>query len=620
MLPSVPIALLAFFSLASPEDQTSRWLREWAQSGTPSWIEGEFVSTVTREVLEAPLVYKGRWTTRLFPFVSFVIEFREFSGDRLVREERLSWDSGVGEGRSFQRGTNTDVGAGVASPWAPAGSGRVELPSSHHFYAIDDRPLKSHLKRTEPVVRILEPSGSRFVAFFGKQDSKILHAYVLDRAKEQPIEEVRVYVPPEASLIPPRNQDLGWAIELPEGYSSNRLFTIWRVLESARVGRYSVPSRWSVIHCLLKSTEETVIAVSQDSIRIEPPDGTGSLLAEWPPGTSVSDVAKGVQYWIGKNQERLSGEVISESTLDKILLAAAIVPPIAAPEEKAEQQETNCAANALYLALAMQAKPEPLRAVVRALGVSGGAPETSIEAIRGLLGSRGVRCVPVKGEAECLTMGGAGLALLHAKRKPPGGSREVGHYILVDDYDPASETVRVFDPPVVPYRSKVSDVLTPWSGNAVLIGEAVDSLAARNRRLNLIGLGLLGAFALCLGLFARQTWRRRTALFFVLSVILPACSKGGARTQSAGIAVVGSPEFDFGEVKLPTTNMKHAFSLRSSLGKEVRVASIRKSCNCLSATVTPDTIPAGGQAEVMVELEGRIMAGSKASVTNHRVR
>ena len=128
--------------------------------------------------------------------------------------------------------------------------------------------------------------------------------------------------------------------------------------------------------------------------------------------------------------------------------------------------------------------------VVGALGVSGAAEETSLEAIRRLFAERGIGSSAAQGGAEVLGLLGSGFALLHARREKssPGGKAEVvGHYLVVDDYDPVTGTLRVYDPPVLPYRSLLREVLKPWSGHALLFGDAERALSRRNRGLTAAG-------------------------------------------------------------------------------------------------------------------------------------
>ena len=626
------ISVCAVVVAGPAEDEAERWLRNWGESATPPSIEADFVSRVKRHNLPQPVILWGRWKARFEPFYAFNLEFEASSGDSLLepathnltkKQDTVSWDSSLGEGRMLKRARETLVPSGVVSNVPPNDSARVELPPSHSFYVIDDRPLKSYLKLTRVSVRLLDAAGSRFAAFLSMPASQVLHVYIFDRAKEQPIEEVQIYVPPQPFLAPKKNELLGFALQLPEMFAGKEPFVMRRVLESVKVGGYSIPTKWAIMHCSVRPTDETVISLSPASIRIEVPKEGESLLVRWPPGTQVYDPAKGVDQWIGQNQEQLSGDVISEASLDVILQGADVAPPSTPLSEKPLHLETNCAANASYLALALAGKPESLRGIVRSLGINSSSPETSLQSIRKLLDEHGVASTPVRGQAEVLAMVRTGFALLHAIRErasPAGGVTAVGHYILVDSYDPINETVRVLDPPVVPYRSALKDVLKPWSGHALLLGDSIESLASRDRGLTAAGVGLLVCSLLCFIGFAVRFKRKRMvsglAGLLVLCVVgAGGCTSAGPAPAPAGVSVIGPAHHDFGEVRMPSKSVKHTFTLRNFTDREIRIASVKKSCTCLSAAVKPDSIPSKGQAEVTVAIDGLIMAGTKTTLT-----
>jgi len=224
-----------------------------------------------------------------------------------------------------------------------------------------------------------------------------------------------------------------------------------------------------------------------------------------------------------------AGEVLKESLLDAMLKAAGRRTVPGREADKERHQETNCAANAAYLALALAGKPQPLRDIVQALGVSSAGQETSLETIRQFLRERGIGCAAVRCGPEVLKMVGSGFAVLHATRQqslPGGASETIGHYLVVDDYDRISGTLRVYDPPVLPYRRAASEVLKPWTGHALLLGDSAWALSRRNAGLTVIGVGLLAGAALC---FVASGWKqRRKHLRPLLGAffLLPGCLEG----------------------------------------------------------------------------------------------
>jgi len=225
-----------------------------------------------------------------------------------------------------------------------------------------------------------------------------------------------------------------------------------------------------------------------------------------------------------------AGEVLKESLLDEILRATGRTPRPGRKAEKDRHQETNCAANAAYLALTLAGKPEPLREIVQSLGVSGAGQETSLETIRHFLRERGVGCAAVRGGPELLEMLKSGFALLHATKQqnlPGGRSESMGHYLLVDDYDPFTGTLRVYDPPVLPYRSPAGEVLKPWTGHALLLGDSAWALSRRNAGLTAIGVVLLGGAALCFGASVHRRRGRHCRPLLGAFFLLPGCLEGG---------------------------------------------------------------------------------------------
>ncbi len=225
-----------------------------------------------------------------------------------------------------------------------------------------------------------------------------------------------------------------------------------------------------------------------------------------------------------------AGELLKESSLDEILMVAGLTARPGTAAEKDQLQETTCAANAAYLALALAGNPEPLRDIVCALGVSAPTPETSLEAIRQFLRETGISCAAVRGGTEVLGMVRSGFAILHATRPQnlPGGGVEVtGHYLVVDDYDPVTGTLRVYDPPALPYRSLAGDVLKPWTGHALLFGDSAWALSRRNAGLTATAVGLLAGSVLC---FLASVWnlrRKSSGALQELQFIFPGWLDGG---------------------------------------------------------------------------------------------
>ena len=100
---------------------------------------------------------------------------------------------------------------------------------------------------------------------------------------------------------------------------------------------------------------------------------------------------------------------------------------------------------------------------------------------------------------------------------------------------------------------------------------------------------------------------------FVASVLIGCSSESNAQHSHGPIEVVGGAKHSFGSVEVTGDNLVHTFVLRNHLADDVTVTDARKTCGCLSVTVEPMTLPAGGEARVNVELEARLFTGQKGT-------
>lgn len=482
----------------------------WADSLRFDRLEARFTASLESDE-HPPQQLDGRWCARLLPLFAERLEYRRLSNGQLLKEERLSWDVELGEGRVFQLTAGSLHGDGTRTIVRPKGLSRVELPCDMFFLFRHDRPLGRWLRTMQVEVEALDASGERLVAFVRRSDESVVSAYVLDFSREQPIVELRAYIPPPSSPIEQQRSLDGGAIQPPAAIANHVLFVRKIVTESARIGSVHMPIRWDVLHSLRGEKETVSVSLVPESIRFDGDEPDGGYRVAWPRGTQVYDYGSGESYWIGENEERLTSEVIQEAELDAIVSQVEPETSGAGSASRETSVPTSCAANAIYVALSLTGRARPLEAINEELGVT---PENSMSTVADILrvlGQSGVEALAVQGGGDLLSDPECGPAILHAIRRrqvPGGGHEELGHFLVVDDFDPQSETVRVFDPPSLSYRATLDQVEEAWTGKAILLTPGAIDAVTREIRLR----RTLGVSAVIFGLgaiVALVIWRYR---------------------------------------------------------------------------------------------------------------
>jgi hypothetical protein len=208
--------------------------------------------------------------------------------------------------------------------------------------------------------------------------------------------------------------------------------------------------------------------------------------------------------------------MLSESTLDVIVERSGLDRPGAASSDRTKSIATGCGANALYIALCMLGRPQPFSEILEALDIRESRRDCSFAAIVETARKSGVEAMAVLGDEMCLRTPAGVPVILHTSETH--SDAEIGaeitsggsdHFYLVDDYDPGTDTVRVFDPPGLANRAKVDSLLQTFTGNAILFGEqAVSAFQERLRRDHLVRVAFVAGGAAVLFL-AFGLWRRR---------------------------------------------------------------------------------------------------------------
>lgn len=497
-----------------------QWFLDWATGLEIERFEARFVAEIgpgkkPRQVIE------GTWSVRLRPIFGERLEFRRqvarnFSSDELLPEieERLSWEADRGEGRVYQLPAGAVQGYGTRTVTRPKSFGRVELPSDLFFLFRKDRELGRYLTSANIEIQLLASDGEFAAIVYGDEDG-VVTTYHMDRSREQPIVELCVYMlRPQIPLETERDLDSG-PVTLPEKFRRHLLAVRKTVLESQTIDGTAVPVAWRIEHSFRAASEDTTVRLIPGTVRVGAPEPSGGYTLEWPEGTRVYDYGQGASFWVGKDAEPVDGEVIRESDLDFIVEEAGLDRKGAGSQTREAAIETGCAANALYIALALLDRPVGLEPLVRELGIARNNPDSSLSDIVRATHLAQIEARAVEGNRDLLTRAKDAPIILHAlreEREMSGGHHEAGHFLTIDDYDSATDTVRVFDPPQLAYRSTLDQVEEAWTGRAVVFGEETIAAIARNdgRTFALrIALGAAALFALGAAIVLSLRMRRK---------------------------------------------------------------------------------------------------------------
>lgn len=597
----------------------------WCRATDFEAIEAEFTATRWRGNLPVGET-RGFWRLRLRPFFGERVVFTRWKDGALVEEQWLSYDEASGEGRRYQRSPESILGRGMRSAVRPKELGLCELPSDSGLLSIGSRPIPAFFGSSDSELASWEAralAGEELQLTLHLPDTSTLLVYLLGRRAAQPLEEFRVYRLSPLSHGTRVNAEIGPPIELLAPFRGAILFLRRMVKESTRVGTFRIPIEWELRHCLWEPGESALVRLHPGSIRL--PDGRlfPDVGIQWPEGTRVFDSAHMETYWVGTSGERLDGEAMSERTLDRILDLAGLPGRGASSEDGGVFIKSSCGANALYIALALRRHAKGLRWIVRELGAASGSGWDSLDDIVRVARKAETEAMAAEGSARLLRQARETPLIIHATktvRWESVGEQKLGHFIVVDDHDPDSDTVRVFDPPNLPARATVEAVTAAWTGRAVVLdGKIIEAIrreasAARLFRAILLVAGPVLVLAL---MASRTSWFRRAprvcCLAFLASLGIAGCGESSQAGQSALISVVGASTFDLGRIAADAPPPRHEFLLRNTAPRAVAIATVRKTCGCLRATVSPWEIPAFGQATVGVELDTVGLAGPKTS-------
>ena len=452
------------------------WFRGWAARNHVQSLRASFQSEIGPGEIPRQR-FEGTWSVRVEPIFGEKIEFqktvaKDFGSEEYVLaiEEAASWDPRLGEGRVYQRQSAAVRGFGTRTRARPKTFGRIELPSDTFFLFRTERPLSEFLATMTLEVTPIEGT-SRFAAFVYRDTESVLNVFVLDPALDQPIVAFHGYMPETATpLDVPRTLD-GSPIVVPEPFRDYRLIAKKTILESREIDGVQIPVAWRVDHCFRLDSEVVTVRLDPDSIEL---NGAADeeIVVEWPSGVRVYDYGKGQSYWVGEESEPVKSEVAKEAELDLILETAGFPNRGAGSANRESAIPSGCASNSVYVALALLEKPVALGKIVSDLGISADNPVSSVATILESLKGYGIDALAVRGDSELLETPAEAPLLLHATRiekTMDGGEREAGHFLVIDDFDESNGTVRVFDPPRLPYRSTLEQVEKAWTGTLIAL-------------------------------------------------------------------------------------------------------------------------------------------------------
>ena len=491
--------------------EAEAWFRRWCRRVEFQDLEASF------ESIDPSDRKRGTWRMRLAPFFAQRVDFTEFSTDAENTtpgiRRAFGWDAESGEGRTLQVKPDELVGNGQRMTTPPRRLGGCELPADTFFYVDDESSLRSFLERHEVRATPPRPDG-RFAVYLFQNRELPARAYVFDPAREFPLVEMRYYTAPSFQPATSRRELLVEAdFVRPAELNTYELFVRKLIESHTSIAGFPIPTAWSVQHCYAKPDDVIRVKLEPDSIRLDQGRDASEYQVVWPPGTKVYDQSKLALVW-SDGQSLDDSERIRELDLIEILRQAGLDVPGLTHDTGAVP--SGCAANALYVAFALLGSPAPLSRLVRDLGISEGNPFSSIDEIVKVADGHAVPAVAVEAESSILKTAASQPVILHAVRrlKLPGGDEELfGHFLVVDDYDEATDTVRVFDPPKKAYRSRIDQVEEAWTGNAVVLGsKGVDLIRSTIRDARVtryVIAGVAGVVAIAL-LLVRRSKREGT--------------------------------------------------------------------------------------------------------------
>lgn len=567
----------------------------------------------------------GHWSVRLRPLYAERVSFRLELEDAAAQFVECSYDDGLGEGRVLRRAEDVLTGTGVLSADCPDEMGTAYLPSSTNLLTVGYRPLRDGIASGQLLVG--DESDGRLFFFVVAANEDVLFVYILGDDPAKPVLEVRCYTRESFSPGIVRNERLGPQIPLPPGYANATLFARRVVTKWLDIDGRPIPTAWELHHSVLPPGETIRVELDGPTVTVSTQTNEAVQVA-WPEGTMVFDATQAKTFWVGPQGSRHRGEVIAEAKLTAIL--AACGRRIAAVEGAEAQSvtPTSCAANAVYLCLSMLGKNVPLREIFNELHRPGTEAEASLQDMVQVCEGRGLRCRAVttdRGFLRRLTRSGA---ILHTrqKRQVLGFPLEtVQHFVVACDFDESSDTVRVLDPPRLPYAVSVNDLTEVWTGHAMIWGSTVDLWNRyRSRRTwTMIALGVVAAGCCIIGVgicrSSRKTGRRSAAttasLAIVVSCIHGCEGRGDQELRAAkrsDVVVFDGTEHDLGEIPPDAAKVEHCFRLQNVGTRMLRITRVRKSCGCLVVKVDPKVIRPGDFGTACATMETIGLAGPKA--------
>lgn len=611
------LALIAVISTGQLEmlapDQVSAVTREWIASIQCPWLNARFASHV-----QGKTVYTGEWAFRLKPaFAQQIIVDSERDGCHL--ETRVAvWDSESGIGKELVQKVDNVNSSGIIDRHSPLIIGNVLLPSSAAFFFYDNRPLEEYLKLVDVQMWIAPGTVSPvYCALNDKHSKNCTLVFILDRTNGLIVQEFRMYMSnsvsvPRAYAIHSEPHD----IPLPTSMADSFVFARSVVIEHALVSGKRLPTTWRTWHAFGTPGHEVTISLEiVDSINTEQPSSRFDI--EWPPGTQVVDMFRGISFNVGPKGKEVHADVLTQGRLNKIL-SMVDIHSLASRDESSDDvaQITNCAANALYLCLSMLGKRCQLKEIIESLGITETGQQSNLATIAAVSARLGFPCTAVKGGRSILKYASGEPMILHIRRIEKHGGEEHNreHYYVVDSYNQSSGTLRVFDPPRVPTYRTVSDIESEWTGHALVFGStSVRELKVYGNMWTACRVVLALGGCTLLVLFSRKWLKPRNSHAIVLCLCLSCLGCNTESSDASLIGVIGPPEVDLGAVKSSEEEIGYSFYVTNNGKSSVRIREIVKDCSCLHVTVDSNVIQAGATVAVVAIMSVKGMVGLRGT-------